>query len=182
MEIRDLRKGVGIRADKEHVAAATASAGGEHKEGSAKAYYEAAEPTQRPDAATNLDATDAGRIWIDSDNDSMKIYDGSAFVTPTVGIGASGQTDIATEIKAAGGYTNATGSPILVNFQGTGTVAFDLEIDYAGGGWVKFIDSCGLSGLSHQICMGSVIIPNGGKIRFNPAPNHVGRGRFQTLA
>jgi hypothetical protein len=181
MEIRDLRTGVGIRMNKEHATLATASAGGEHKEGSAKAYYESSEPTQRPDGVTNLDSNDAGRIWIDSDDDSLKIYDGSSFVTPTTGINASGNTDIATQIKNTAGWTNSTGSPVLVCFQGSGTVTFDLEIDY-GSGWVKFMDSVGVPGTSAHTMGGSCIIPDGDKIRFNPAPNTVGRGRYQTLS
>ena len=51
-EIRDVRLGTGIRVDKEHETLATASAGGEHKEGSAKAYYEASAPTNTVYMAT----------------------------------------------------------------------------------------------------------------------------------
>ncbi len=70
-EIRDLRKGVAIRSNKEHVTDATSSAGGEHLKGSAKAYYGGSAPTKRPDTTTNLDnvsgtSGDPGRLWIDS--------------------------------------------------------------------------------------------------------------------
>lgn len=62
-EIRDLRKGVGIRVDKEHESLASASAGGEHRPGSAKAYFDisSAFPSTRPnsDAFTN---DDKGRL------------------------------------------------------------------------------------------------------------------------
>ena len=75
-EIRDLRVGVAIRSDKEHVALADSSAGGEHKEGSAKVYRQATAPTQRPDAATTLAAADDGRIWVDSDDDTLYLYEG----------------------------------------------------------------------------------------------------------
>lgn len=73
-ETRALRSAVKIRNDKEHAALATASAGGEHKAGSAKGYYQASAPTQRPDAATSLDSNDNGRIWVDSDDASIYMY------------------------------------------------------------------------------------------------------------
>ncbi len=65
-EIRDLRTGVGIRIDKEHVALASSSAGGEHKEGSAVIYAEDAVtfPTNKPDGSTALAAADEGRLLL----------------------------------------------------------------------------------------------------------------------
>ena len=62
-EIRDLRTGVGIRIDKEHVALSSSSAGGEHKEGSAVIYTEPTVtfPTNKPDGSTSLDSADEGR-------------------------------------------------------------------------------------------------------------------------
>lgn len=62
-EIRDLRTGVGIRMDKEHVALASSSAGGEHKEGSSVIYTEPTVtfPTNKPDGSTALDSNDEGR-------------------------------------------------------------------------------------------------------------------------
>jgi hypothetical protein len=65
VQLRDLRKGVRQRSEKEHVTFAGAGAGGEHKAGSAKVYRQTAAPTLRPDGATALDASDEGRIWID---------------------------------------------------------------------------------------------------------------------
>ena len=50
---------------------------GTHREGSAVAYYADAEPTTRPNASTNLSSTDAGRLWIDSDDSILYYYDGS---------------------------------------------------------------------------------------------------------
>lgn len=64
-EIRDLRKGVRIRTELEHDTPAAASAGGWHRSGSAKAYFGGGAPTQRPDAATALSASDNGRLWLD---------------------------------------------------------------------------------------------------------------------
>lgn len=78
-EIRDLRTGVGIRLNKEHVTLATSSAGGEHKAGSAKVYIQSAAPTNRPDGTTALTSADDGRIWFDPDAASrgLFIYDDS---------------------------------------------------------------------------------------------------------
>lgn len=81
-ELHEIKKAVRIRLNKEHVAMATASAGGEHKPGSAKAYYGDfsasdagdAVPTRRPDASspwtsggTALDSDDYGRLAYDTD-------------------------------------------------------------------------------------------------------------------
>jgi len=65
-EIRDLRKGVRIRMEKEHTDFGGSSAGGEHLEGSAVAYHPADTdnmPSTKPDGGA-LDAVDEGRIAI----------------------------------------------------------------------------------------------------------------------
>lgn len=87
-EIRDLRRGVAIRADKEHVAAAVGSAGGEHKNGSAKAYFANVAPTTRPDGTSAFTADDSGRLWVNSSTLSLYVLqaDGSfAAVVPPAG-------------------------------------------------------------------------------------------------
>jgi hypothetical protein len=86
-EQRDLRRGVGIRSDKEHVALAASSVGGEHKAGSAKVYASTSAPTQRPDGSTVFTADDKGRLWVNEtdDKDILSYYDGSSWsevVTP----------------------------------------------------------------------------------------------------
>lgn len=75
-EIRDLRKGVDLRVKKEHEAMAdtttivsdeitSADGGGEHKAGSAKAFYgDETSQTTRPDGETTLNAGDNGRILV----------------------------------------------------------------------------------------------------------------------
>ena len=86
-ETRDLRIGLRLRLEKEHVEPAAASAGGEHLAGSAKAFRASAAPTLRPDAVTPLDAGDAGRLWIDSDTGYLYVWSGTAWmdlVVPTV--------------------------------------------------------------------------------------------------
>lgn len=65
-EIQDLRKGIGIRSDKEHKTLAASSAGGEHKQGSAIAWIQDTQPTTRPDGTTDLNADDLGRLWYDT--------------------------------------------------------------------------------------------------------------------
>ena len=83
-EITSLRKAVGHRLAKEHVDPATGGVGGEHKEGSAKAYFEASAPTLRPDGSTALDSDDAGRLWVDSDTNELKIRTASGWAAPVV--------------------------------------------------------------------------------------------------
>ena len=73
LELRDLRLGSEYRAAMEHVTYADSEAGGEHVQGSAKAYSQDAQPTTRPDGvndpwsngATTLTAADDGRLWVD---------------------------------------------------------------------------------------------------------------------
>jgi len=80
-EIRDLRVGTRLRIEKEHIAPAGSSAGGEHKAGSAVAYYQSSAPTTKPDGSTSLDSDDNGRLWIDSDDQVLYHYvNGSGFV------------------------------------------------------------------------------------------------------
>ena len=89
----DLRKGVRIRTQKEHVTFAANSVGGEHLQGSAKAYYQSAAPTLRPDSATSLDADDAGRLFIDTDDDSLSVFNGTSFDSVAAGsIAGAGTT------------------------------------------------------------------------------------------
>ena len=64
-EIQDLRKGVGIRLDKEHVTVASSSAGGEHKQGSARAFFQDAAPTTQIDGSAWV-AGDKGSLWFDT--------------------------------------------------------------------------------------------------------------------
>lgn len=79
-EIRDLRKGVRIRIDKEHVSLGPSETGGKHRNGSAKVYRSAtaSEPTEDPEGNA-LDATDDGRAWMDSTTKQLSVYSGSEF-------------------------------------------------------------------------------------------------------
>lgn len=84
-EIRDLRTGLRKRLEYEHTTPASSTAGGKHKQGSAKAYQQASAPTQQPDGSTALGASDAGRVWID-DTGLLKWWDGSQFSDIIVGV------------------------------------------------------------------------------------------------
>jgi hypothetical protein len=88
-EIRYLRASVRARLAKEHTSPATASVGGEHTAGSAKAYYQTSDPTLRPDATTALSAGDAGRLLYRSDTSALKVYTGSAWSAVGASSGAS---------------------------------------------------------------------------------------------
>lgn len=112
-EIRDLRLGTAIRANKEHVAAAAASVGGEHLQGSAKCYYGGSAPTKRPDTSTNLDngsttAGDKGRLWIDSG--VLKYWNGTTWAA--VSGAASYTVAVLSHVTSAGtsGGSIAAGS------------------------------------------------------------------------
>lgn len=74
LEVREVKKALRIRLEKEHVALGDSSAGGEHKAGSAVAYYQSSAPTNRPDAATALTAADNGRLFVDSDDKKLYVY------------------------------------------------------------------------------------------------------------
>lgn len=84
-EILGLRKGMELRYEKEHVLLAAvgsgpdlATGGGEHKKGSAMAYFEDGAPSlTRPDGATTLTSADSGRLAVDTTGSTyvMKVYD-----------------------------------------------------------------------------------------------------------
>lgn len=112
-EIRDLRIGVGARLAKEHISPDAASVGGEHLQGSAKAYYGGSAPTKRPDTSTNLDngagtGGDKGRLWVDGG--VLKYWNGSAWTA--ISAGGSAAVAVLSDTKAAGttGGSFAAGS------------------------------------------------------------------------
>lgn len=185
-EIRGLRVGLRKRLEKEHDTPSGSTSGGEHIAGSAKAYYQSGEPDKRPDevndplgtGGTALTSDDNGRLWSNT-NGVLRLYKDPDWIGVS-GLNPSGNSNISTEIKETAGWTNDQNVPVLVCFQGSSETQFDLELDY-GGGWIKFLDSTGISGTSHSLIMGSVILNPGDKIRFNPAPDFVGRGRYQKL-
>ena len=93
-------KAVRERIAVEHNLSLTNSADqGTHKAGSALAYYQAAAPTERPSGDT-LDADDAGRFWINSDDGTVDYWDGSAFQSITTPASATTQGIVETEDSA----------------------------------------------------------------------------------
>lgn len=117
-EIRDLRKGVELRLEREHEQFDNSSVGGEHLKGSAKAYFQGSAPTKRPDGVSDLGDADKGRIWCN--NGIWYVYAGviSGWILQAIGgsnqIGASSivtagiQDGAVTTSKIAdGGVTSA---------------------------------------------------------------------------
>jgi hypothetical protein len=82
-EMRADRIAVRERAENEHTTYSDGTGGTTlldwaHKPGSAKGYFQNAAPGVRPNAATALNADDAGRIWFDDDADDLPyFYDGT---------------------------------------------------------------------------------------------------------
>lgn len=128
-ELRDLRKGVALRENKEHAPAASGvvddvtTGGGEHLSGSARAYDQTAAPTNRPDATTALGASDTGRLWVD-DSNVLTYWNGSAWTevetfsgqieTGDIAADAIDKTLIAADV-AGDGLTQAAGGELDVN-------------------------------------------------------------------
>lgn len=81
LEMREIKKAVEIRLNKEHVVFDDNSVGGEHRAGSAFAYYQDSYPTLRADGVSNLDSTDAGRLLVRSGVGEgwTEYWDGSAW-------------------------------------------------------------------------------------------------------
>ncbi len=76
-KIREDKVAVRERAEREHIwgTSETNANHGWHREGSAMAYVDASEPTNRPDGATGLTAAiDEGRLWIDTDGGATPFY------------------------------------------------------------------------------------------------------------
>ncbi len=130
-EINNLRKAVRLRQDKEHVACATAGVGGEHKAGSGRPYYQSTAPTLRPDGVTALGASDAGREWIDSDDNSRHVWSGTAWVAYA---GGAESFDLPGSPGADESWTSALSLPLTTPF------ATPLQISgLSAGRWLLFV-------------------------------------------
>lgn len=115
-EIRDLRAGVAIRMNKEHSDLSVASGGGEHRAGSAKAYFQNTFPTKRPNGLADLDNTDRGRLLVRSDTlalyflnnagtgwEHMRVADGSITQAKLAsGVIAAAQVAVIGDVKSNG--------------------------------------------------------------------------------
>ncbi len=96
-----------LRADKEHVAYAASSAGGEHKQGAAVSYHQNGAPTLRPDASTALNSSDKGRLWLKATDNSLWIWDGTAWQHSTTTSLDAIANGLITKVKMATGFTAA---------------------------------------------------------------------------
>ncbi len=86
-EMYDLRKGVAIRMNKEHETLATSSAGGVHKQGSARAFFQDAVPGTRIDGSA-FTAQDNGSLWFDTNSTpDNKFYFLLDYSNPTKDVG-----------------------------------------------------------------------------------------------
>ena len=84
----------------------TQSRHGEHRKGSAMCYYQSAAPTTKPDGSTSLDVNDTGRLWMDTDTDTLYMYKGTVdgwkrLITSTVEVHLSGNLFVDTDIIPA---------------------------------------------------------------------------------
>ena len=91
-EIYDLRKGIATRMNKEHETLATSSAGGVHKQGSARAFFQDEAPTAQVNGDA-FDSGDLGSFWFDSNTAIDNTFYVLTATTPT-------WTPVSTEIIA----------------------------------------------------------------------------------
>lgn len=89
-QFRELKQAVRERFEKEHkmnLAGGTVAGDGWHKPGTAVVYYQASEPTTRPDGATALTSEDNGRLWIRSSDYRISFYAHPTWVRATTNNG-----------------------------------------------------------------------------------------------
>lgn len=91
-EVYDLRKGIAIRMNKEHETLAASSAGGVHKQGSARAFFQDTAPETQVDGSA-FDSGDLGSLWFDSNASPDNQFNVLTATTPT-------WTPISTEVIA----------------------------------------------------------------------------------
>ena len=86
--IRELKEELRLRLEKELAwdsASPAPSQQGWSKSGSARTYYQAADPTTRPDASTTLSAGDSGRLHVHNATYRLQVWTGTAWVDVQVG-------------------------------------------------------------------------------------------------
>ena len=180
-EIRGLRTGLRTRLEKEHVLPAASNVGGEHIAGSAVAYRQDGEPTNRPDpiTSTSLTSADNGRLWFDS-NDNNKLY---VYADPDwVAVGAIASintdmqtTDILSSITNNGttGWVNNTGFLAFVTITALriGSVTRQIEVQDVSNNFrivLQSIFSPTLGG-DRETFVGSFFVPDGNAARLTSA-------------
>lgn len=176
-EIRGLRTGVRLRTEREHGTFAGSSVGGEHKEGSAKGYYEGSPPTLRPDGSTPLDADDAGRVWVHSATKVVKVWDGSAWQNVTLGGGSAAFVlGALTPVSINPYWTNSTGKIVFLIISGS-TSGIKLTLDGVDVGFT-FRDNQNVLRL-----IISIFVPAGSTVTLmiGSVPQGLVNGHYQTL-
>lgn len=123
LEIREVKKALESRNNKEHTTYGGSVAGGEHLAGSAKSFYQGSYPTKRPDTATDLDSNDAGRVLIHTDGPWIEIWNGTGWVKvvqPDATIAAAKLVEgIGSDILAYAVYANQLASGATTETVGT---------------------------------------------------------------
>jgi len=134
LEIREVKYAVSLRSNKEHVAFGDSSAGGEHKPGSAKAFYQVEFPIKRPDGLSDLTSDDGGRLFIKSDTGGWYYYHAvDAKFKPLVLTNADNIADAVVKVNhiAAGEGENIIATAVIVEQQ-TNTIAGGT---FSSGAW-----------------------------------------------
>lgn len=126
LEMRMLRASVKLRIDYEHLALGASGAGGEHKQGSAKAYYQSTEPTLRPDGVTAFNTSDNGRIWYDTATGLYKVY-----IHGTGWSSAAAGSVLLTGNQTVAGIKTFTSTPVLPTI-GNGLLPVGAMLDFGG--------------------------------------------------
>lgn len=108
-EIRDLRKGVDLRMQKEHDPAGPNTSGFTHRPGSARAYYQPTpSPTKTPDGSTTLSSKDQGRLWIDPTTKVLHFWNGSLWQPVSIAAGVVLTTDMVNTASIQNGAVTTT--------------------------------------------------------------------------
>ena len=149
-DMREFKEQVEARLNKEHVDFGASTAGGEHVAGSAMAYYQSAVPTTDPagNALDTSSTTDDGRIFWDSDDNRLYVWNGTDFTTElaylqSVATVSSGDalditnsgTGNAIDVHLSGAgtgvniaTTHVSAAPIVITTVATSTVAGAIQI------------------------------------------------------
>jgi hypothetical protein len=168
-EIQDTRKETANRANTEHAWNSTSIDGepidtGRHREGSARAFYESAQPTTlkaadySPTTSTSpnngSNALDPGRLWVDSDNKQLYVNTGAgATWSPVTTIPASGSGSVPAN-RFINPYLN-----INQQFGSTATTASaDLTTTplYTVDGWYGYVSESGGMAVKQRLDTGVV--------------------------
>lgn len=143
-EIRLLRASIADRMNKEHITLADGGVGGEHLAGSAMVYHQSADPTLQPDGATSLVSADKGRIFFDTDTNSLKVYSGSAWeavdpgpdtvVAASIADNAVDKTHLNDDIVASAGAVTISSGELSVAVDASSIEISSNALQVAAGG------------------------------------------------